>query len=80
VSQIPKIIEISRAGQPERIVFNTVNADGYGHEQPWDRARNLLLDHATFNKLPRHVRSLDVGAFSPEGKLFSIGRTGEFFC
>lgn len=75
----PLLIEFSHAGKPERVVFNTMNADGYGHEQPWDRARNLLLDHATFNKLPRHVRSLDVGAFTPEGKLFSVGRTGEFF-
>lgn len=75
----PLFIQFTHNGQAEQVVFNTMNADGYGHERPSDRARNLLLDHATFNQLPRHVRSLDVGAFTPDNELVSIGRTGEFF-
>lgn len=75
----PLFIQFTHNGQAEQVVFNTMNEDGYGHERPSDRARNLLLDHATFNQLPRHVRSLDVGAFTPDNELLSIGRTGEFF-
>jgi hypothetical protein len=75
----PLLIEFTHDGQAERVVLHTVSEDGFGHERPSDRARNMLLDHATFNKLPRHVRSLDVGAFTPQGELLSVGRAGEFF-
>jgi hypothetical protein len=35
---------------------------------------------AAFNKLPKHVRSIDVGAFTVDGKeMKSFGRCGEFF-
>jgi hypothetical protein len=56
-----------------------MSPDGFGHERPSDRARNLLLDRATFNELPHHARSLDVGAFTEEGELLSLGRAEEFF-
>jgi hypothetical protein len=39
----------------------------------------LLLDHATFNRLPRHAPSIDVGAFDSEGELVSLRDTREFF-
>jgi hypothetical protein len=75
----PLLIEFTHDGEPEQIVLHTMSEDGFGHERPSDRARNLLLDHATFNKLPRHVSSLDVGAITPEGKLLSLRQAQEFF-
>jgi aminoglycoside phosphotransferase (APT) family kinase protein len=44
-----------------------------------DRAQAALWAHATYNRLPRHVRSLDAGAFLPAGQMLSIGRAREFF-
>jgi len=75
----PLLIEFSHNGLAERVVFHTMSSDRFGHQRPSDRARNLLLDHATYNKLPRHAPSLDVGAFQPEGELLSLGDAGEFF-
>lgn len=75
----PLLVEFTRDGQEERLVFHTMSEDAFGHERPSDRARNLLLDHATFNKLPRHAPSVDVGAFTAEGTLLSLGQAQEFF-
>ena len=44
-----------------------------------DRAQMLLWDHATFNKLPRHIRSIDAGAFRRNGSTVSLGDAEEFF-
>jgi aminoglycoside phosphotransferase (APT) family kinase protein len=44
-----------------------------------DRAQMLLWDHRTFNRLPRHVRSIDVGAFRRDGSAVSLGDVDEFF-
>ncbi|HDD69920.1 MAG TPA: aminoglycoside phosphotransferase family protein, partial [Candidatus Bathyarchaeota archaeon] len=52
----------------------------FGHDYFSDRAQILLWQHAAFNKLPRHVRSVDVGAFTKDGEtLKSLGDCGEFF-
>ncbi len=37
----------------------------------------MLWSHQAFNHLPRHVRSLDVGGFSPDG-LVALGKVDEF--
>jgi hypothetical protein len=39
----------------------------------------LLWDFHAYNSLPRHARSLDVGAFQKEGTLLSLGKTQELF-
>jgi len=77
----PLFIEFVRgdAEQTEQVVFHTMAADQFGHERRSDRARHLLLDHETFNALPRHVPSLDVGAIGADGTLISLGAAGEFF-
>ena len=75
----PLLIEFRHGEQEEQLVLHTVSRDGFGHERPSDRASNLLLDHATFSRLPRHVASLDVGAFDAGGGLISLGEAGEFF-
>lgn len=75
----PLLVEFRHGGQQERVVLHTVSRDGFGHERRSDRASNLLLDHVTFNRLPRHVASLDVGAFDAEGALLPLGEAEEFF-
>mgnify|MGYP006295959565 CR=1 FL=1 len=76
---VPLLIECLFQGREERLVLHTVSRSGFGHERRSDRASNMLLDYATFNRLPRHVRSLDVGALSAQDDLISLGQAGEFF-
>jgi len=75
----PVLVEFARDGQMERAVLHTMSRDVFGHERASDRACCLLLDHVAFNRLPHHVRSMDVGAFSKDGALMSLGRAEEFF-
>jgi hypothetical protein len=75
----PVLVEFETGGHPERLVLHTVSANSFGHDRSSDRAESLLLAHATFNRLPRHVRSVDVGVLSAQGDLLSLGRAGEFF-
>lgn len=75
----PVLIEFTRDGEIDKAVLHTISPDPFGHERPSDRARCLLLDHATFNRLPKHARSLDVGVFAKDGEFISLGDAGEFF-
>lgn len=59
-------------------VLHTISPGPFGHEHMADRAHTLIWSHHAFNRLPRHVRSLDVGGFEPNGDLLSLGKVGEF--
>ncbi len=77
---VPFIIEFRVKGEIKRVVLETMRPEGFGHDFPSDRAQILLWQHSAFNKLPKHVRSLDVGAFTANGKsLKSLRDCGEFF-
>jgi len=77
---VPYVIEFKVKGEVKRVVLETMRPGGFGHDFPFDRAQILLWQHSAFNKLPRHVRSVDVGAFTVDGKsLKSLGDCGEFF-
>ena len=43
-----------------------------------DRAQVLLWSHQAFNRLPMHVRSLDVGGMRSTGEVISAGDVEEF--
>lgn len=76
----PYLVEYRvRNGEKKSAVLGTVRAGGFGHEFPCDRAHSLLLAHSTFNRLPRHVRSIDVGVLTKSGELRSVGDYSEFF-
>ena len=75
----PLLIEIKRQGKSEKVVLHTMRAGGFGHEHLADRASSLILAHTTFNRLPKHVPSLDVGVFMSEDSLASVGKAQEFF-
>ena len=77
---VPYVIEFVVGGEAKRIVLETMRSEGFGHDHFSDRSKILLWQHSTFNKLPRHVRSVDVGAFTADGEgLKSLGDCGEFF-
>ncbi|NIU81480.1 aminoglycoside phosphotransferase family protein, partial [Candidatus Bathyarchaeota archaeon] len=66
---IPYQVSFVVKGELKRIVLETMRPEGFGHQHFSDRAGILLWQHSAFNQLPRHVRSVDVGAFTEEGGL-----------
>lgn len=75
----PVLVDYLEHGQPQRAVLHTMSPGPFGHEHMADRAQVLLWEHACFNRLPQHVRSIDVGGFTPNGKLVSLGAVEELF-
>jgi aminoglycoside phosphotransferase (APT) family kinase protein len=75
----PILIRYRADGAEQRAVLRTMAPNPFGHERRSDRAAGLLLGYDTFNDVPRHVRALDIGMLRPDGRLASIGDSGEFF-
>lgn len=76
----PYVIEFIINGAHRHVVFETMRTEGFGHDHFTDRASILLWQHSAFNKLPRHVRSIDVGAFTSKSEdLKSLGDCCEMF-
>ena len=68
-----------RDGRDRMVVWHTATASEFGHDRRADRAQEMLLAYDTFDRIPRHVRALDVGAVLPNGQLVSLRRSGEFY-
>lgn len=76
---VPLRVEYEAPGiGPAAAVLHTMGPGSFGHEHMADRARILLWSHQAFNRLPRHVRSFDVGAFQSRGDLIPLGAAEEF--
>ena len=75
----PLFLEYEVAGEKKKAVLETMSPSSYGHDHFSDRAQAILWEHSAFNKLPRHVRALDSGAFLDSGKIISTGKAEEFF-
>ena len=77
---VPYLVEFTVDGEARRVVLETMKPGEFGHDYFADRAAVLLLQHSTFNRLPRHVRSVDVGSFATDCEtLRSLGDCCEFF-
>jgi len=77
---VPYFIEFNVDSETKHVVLETVRPGGFGHDYFSDRAAVLLWQHSAFNNLPRHVHSVDVGAFASDGEtLKSLGDCREFF-
>lgn len=74
----PVRVDYEIGGVAKKAVFHTVRPGPFGHEHMADRARELIWDHQAFNRLPRHVRSLDLCGFHSSGRLISLGDVEEF--
>jgi hypothetical protein len=76
----PYLIEYKVGQEKKSVVLETLRVGGgFGHDDFSDRAQVLIWQHSAFNKLSRHVRSVDVGAFTKDRGLKSIGDCTEFF-
>jgi hypothetical protein len=60
-------------------VLETMKPGPFGHEHPADRAQAILWDYDSYGRLPRHVKALDVGAFTADQALISVAPAREFF-
>ncbi len=76
---IPLRLDYDVGGKPASAVLETVRPGPFGHEHMADRAQSLLWAHRAFATLPKHVRSLDVGAVASDGRLLPLGGAEEFF-
>jgi hypothetical protein len=75
----PLFLEYEVAGERKKSVLETMTPSSFGHDHFSDRAQAILWEHSAFNNLPRHVRSIDCGAFLGTGTILSTGKTEEFF-
>lgn len=75
----PVRVDYEVGSERRSAVLETVAPGPFGHEDPSDRARILLWSHRAYNRLPKHVRSLDVGGFTSRGELLSVADIEEFF-
>ena len=76
----PYMITFERDGKEESAVLSSMRVQsGFGHDHFSDRAQVLLWQHDTFNRMPGHVESLDVGYFTKDGGLCSTDDAEEFF-
>jgi hypothetical protein len=77
---VPYVIEFNVGGEDRQVVLETMRPEGFGHDHFSDRAGILLWQHSAFNKLPKHVHSVDVGAFTAKGEVLkSLGDCAELF-
>ena len=76
---IPLRVDYEAGGVLGRAVIESVRPGPFGHEHMADRAQQLLWAHDAFPRLPRHVRSLDVGAVRASGELVPLGNAEELF-
>jgi aminoglycoside phosphotransferase (APT) family kinase protein len=76
---VPLRLDYDLEASPQRAVLESVRPGAFGHEHRADRAQLLLWAHDAFNRLPRHVASLDVGAVCANGVLEPLGKAEEFF-
>jgi hypothetical protein len=73
------LVVFEAQGKPCRLVLKFLRGEGFGHDYSSDRAQVLLYSHQVFDKLPSHIRSLDVGYLSKDGSMKSSGDYDEFF-
>jgi len=73
------LIEFCHNSKKERLVLKTLEAGiGLGHDHFSDRAQVLIWANDTFNKLPKHIKAIDVAGIC-KNKIISIGKAKEFF-
>jgi hypothetical protein len=73
------LVEVETKDGRKSYVLKDLSPEGLGHDNPSDRAAVFLLALDNYNKLPKHIRALDVAALHEDGSLHSIGGGKEYF-
>lgn len=66
-------------GGEQRLVFRTATPNPFGHDRRSDRAAELLQAQEDFAVIPRHARTLDVGAITSQGQLSTLRDATELY-
>lgn len=75
----PLKIRFTSDKEPKTVVLNTVKPGPFGHQTMPDRAGIILTQYNTYNQLSRHVKAIDVGAFTHSGPFKSLSDVNELF-
>jgi hypothetical protein len=76
----PLQVDVLLEGELRSFVLSTMQpSERFGHDHFADRAQVMIWGHDAFNRLPRHVPSLDVGYLTRGGELKSAGEAVEYF-
>jgi hypothetical protein len=67
------------SGAETTYVLKELAAEGLGHDYPSDRAAVFLLALEEYNRLPRHVRAVDVLSLGKAGDITSIGGGVDYY-
>ena len=73
------LVQATLNAQNRSMVLKIAKGTGFGQDYPADRAATLIYANSVYNKLPRHVKSFDVGAITKRGPLKSLGGSEDFF-
>ncbi|TXT63387.1 MAG: hypothetical protein BAJALOKI3v1_380026 [Promethearchaeota archaeon] len=73
------LIEFIANEDKKSYIMSTMNKNEFGHQFFYDRAKSLLLAHSSYNKLPAHAKSIDVGSFTTNDEFKSAGDCKELF-
>lgn len=76
---VPLRLVVWHQGRNRVLVLHTARADAFGHDRRADRAQGLLQAYDTFERIPRHVKALGVGALGAGGEYISLAGAGEFY-
>ena len=69
-----------KAGKKRKdVILRTLRPGGFSHDYVSDRAGVFILQNELSKNIPKHIKSIDVGAFTGQGKLISVGKAAEFF-
>jgi hypothetical protein len=72
-----KVVLRQPGGGRRVLVFHLLSTNEFGHDRRADRFDGAMLAFDTFTQLPRHVRPIDVGTLTPDGRLQSLRDAGE---
>jgi hypothetical protein len=72
------LLTVSTPHEERRLIMKTLFPSRFGHDHYSDRAQVLLLAHANYNDMPKHVKALDVVGESPD-RLVSVKDAKEFY-
>jgi hypothetical protein len=75
----PLRVELTHAGKHRTLVLHTATANDFGHDRRADRAAAAVLAADTFERVGRHVRVVDMGAYRDASDFVSLAGTGEFY-
>lgn len=77
---LPQRLRVAKADGAELdLVFRVASPNDFGHDRRSDRAGGAVLAFDDFQRMPRHIRALDVGAIRFDGSLVSLRESGEFY-